>query len=147
MTVYTIGFTQKSAEEFFHKIKSAEIRTLVDIRLNNKSQLAGFAKYPDIQFFLHELCQVAYLHDVLLAPGEMLLKNYRSGKTSWTEYVKEFNTTMEERKIQIHIRKKYEAYQNSKICLLCSEPTPEHCHRSLVAERFREIFHANVIHL
>lgn len=147
MKVFTIGFTQKHAEEFYEKIKKANIDILIDVRLNNTSQLASFSKYPDIVYFLDKLCNVKYIHDVRFSPTDVLLKNYKKGNVTWVEYEKEFAETMERRRIKEYIATQYGKYTNSGICLLCSEPTPEKCHRRLVAEYFKDVFKAEVIHI
>lgn len=147
MKVYTIGFTQKHAEDFYEKIKRAQIDTLIDVRLNNTSQLASFSKYPDIVYFLDKLCNVKYCHDIKLSPTEILLKNYKKGDVTWEEYEVIFKKTMSERKITEYIAKKYSYYSDKNICLLCSEPTAEKCHRRLVAEYFNQVFNSETIHI
>ena len=91
MKIYTIGFTQKSAKEFFEKIKDNGIELLIDVRLNNVSQLAGFAKGKDLEYFLKEICNCDYVHEIVLAPTKELLDNYRAKITSWLEYEEIFN--------------------------------------------------------
>lgn len=145
MRVFTIGFTKKSAEAFFSILKESGVRTVVDIRLKNNSQLAAFAKGEDFAYFLKEIAGIRYVHDTQLAPTEDLLGRYRRGETSWEEYEREFAEIMKERGIEECIRRKYADMDG--ICLLCSEPTPERCHRRLVADIFRKIFAADVIHL
>lgn len=146
--IYTIGFTQKSAEKFYSLIRDNGITLMVDVRLNNVSQLAGFSKYPDVQFFLHEICHCKYLSDKQFSPEESTLKEYKGKKINWDEYVNQFDYTMSKRKINEYIQKRYsKAIENEKICLLCSEDTPEFCHRRLVAERFAQIFGADIVHL
>lgn len=147
MTVYTIGFTQKHAEDFYEKIKAAKIDLLIDVRLNNTSQLASFSKFPDIVYFLDKLCNVRYCHDVKLSPTEVLLKSYKKGETTWSDYEVIFRKTMEDRNITEHIQKQYAKYKDANICLLCSEPTAEKCHRRLVAEYFNEVFNSQTIHI
>lgn len=132
MTIYTMGFTQKSAEQFFRKISENGIDLLVDIRLNNKSQLAGFAKGADLSYFLKEICGCGYSHEVAFAPTKDLLDRYKKGKTSWEQYVEEYNRLIETRKMTEKFESKYSGYKN--ILLLCSEPTPMQCHRRLLAE-------------
>ncbi|MCW4014360.1 MAG: DUF488 domain-containing protein, partial [Candidatus Bathyarchaeota archaeon] len=90
MTLYTIGFAQKSAREFFGILQRAAIKQLVDVRLNNRSQLAGFTKREDLVYFLSELCQAEYRHELLLAPSKELLNGYKNGEISWPEYVSKF---------------------------------------------------------
>lgn len=131
MEIYSIGFTQKSAAQFFGALKSAGIRRLMDVRLNNKSQLAGFTKCTDLPFFLREVCGASYVHEPLLAPTQEILDAYKKRKGDWDAYEREFLTLMREREIE----KKIDRAQFAQpTVLLCSEPAPEHCHRRLVLE-------------
>lgn len=132
MTLYTIGFTQKTAEHFFGLIKTNHIELLVDIRLNNKSQLAGFSKGEDLRFFLNEICNCKYEHCVEYAPTKDILDRYKKGKIDWSQYVSEYIPLMGSRKAPEKFLSKFSNIKN--ICLLCSEPTPERCHRRLLAE-------------
>ncbi len=141
--VYTIGFTQKSAMSFFESLKKNNIELVIDIRLNNTSQLAGFAKYPDIEFFLNKITDIRYIHDKTFAPEEYTLKRYKKGDIEWEEYVVEFEQTMINRKILDYIKEQYNIGNN--ICLLCSEASHVKCHRSLVAEKFKDVFNDIVI--
>jgi uncharacterized protein (DUF488 family) len=130
MKIFTIGFTKKSARNFFGKLKNPDIKRLVDVRLNNISQLAGFAKRDDLRFFLESICNIGYVHVPLLAPTQEMLDTYRKAKGSWDNYEKQFLELMAQRRIEAEV-------SNDVIdggCLLCSEETPEHCHRRLVAE-------------
>ena len=145
--IYTIGFTKTSAESFFDRIRKSEIETLIDIRLNNRSQLAGFAKAPDIEWFLHELCHVQYIHDDFLAPTEEILKDYQKKIIDWDGYVLRFDELMNQRDIHQYIEKEYSELKDKNVCLLCSEATPEMCHRRLVAEYFSQTFQTNIKHL
>lgn len=145
--IFTIGFTQKNAENFFGLLTQNKIDLLIDIRLNNTSQLAGFAKFPDIQFFLKRICQVSYVHDTVLSPTEDLLKNYKSKKISWLEYEEVFESIMLERNINKYIQERYANLFDKNICLLCSEPTEKQCHRRLVAEHFKKVLKMDVVHL
>lgn len=147
MNVYTIGFTKKTAEQFFTSLKNNRIDILIDIRLNNTSQLAGFTKFPDIEFFLARVCNIEYIHDELLAPTEEILKAYKNKQINWSKYVEQFNALMILREITTHIKKRYTTLQTKNICLLCSEDKPEKCHRSLIAPFFAELTHASVINL
>src|SRR5882757_435183 len=131
MEVFTIGFTKKNAEQFFGTLRGNNIKRLVDVRLNNVSQLAGFAKRDDLQFFLREVCGADYFHEPLLAPTQEMLDRYKKEKGSWQDYEKEFLALMAERKIEDRIDKALFAVP---AVLLCSEPTPENCHRRLVVE-------------
>ena len=147
MKLYTIGFTQKTAETFFGLLKRNRVDVLVDIRLNNRSQLAGFAKDPDLCFFLDRICGIRYVHDTMLAPTEELLKKYRSKEISWDQYETIFEEIMKERGIDQHIRTGYAGYQEKAVCLLCSEPTADKCHRRLVAQHFSGVFPLETVHL
>jgi uncharacterized protein (DUF488 family) len=129
--VFTIGFTKKNAEQFFGILRRNGIRRLVDVRLNNVSQLAGFTKRDDLQFFLREMCGADYVHEPLLAPTQEMLDAYKKAKGSWQEYEKRFLDLMAQRKIEEKIDR---ALFATPAVLLCSEPTAENCHRRLVVE-------------
>ena len=131
MEVYSIGFTKKKAEQFFGLLKGAGIRRLLDVRLNNVSQLAGFAKRGDLPYFLREICGAEYVHEPLLAPTKEMLDDYKKRKGSWEEYEQQFLALMAERRIEEKLDKSILAIPTA---LLCSEPTPERCHRRLVLE-------------
>lgn len=131
MTVYTIGFTRKSAAEFFGLLRGAGIRRLIDVRLNNVSQLAGFTKRDDLAFFVKELCGAVYVHEPLLAPTQEMLDAYKKAKGDWAEYERRFLRLMAERRIEHELDP---AAFAGPAALLCSEPTAEHCHRRLVVE-------------
>ena len=133
MIVYTIGFTQKSAEQFFKRLKQPGLVRLLDVRLNNVSQLAGFAKREDLKFFLREIVGIDYIHMTELAPTKEILDAYKKNKGEWATYKHNFLNLMKKRKISENVAK--ELVDGS--CLLCSEATPEHCHRQLVAEYLR----------
>jgi uncharacterized protein (DUF488 family) len=135
MEVYSIGFTQKTAERFFGLLKRAGIRRLLDVRLNNVSQLAGFTKREDLQYFLSEICGAKYHHEPLLAPTQDILDSYKKKKGSWPEYESKFLALMTERKIEDSLDR---ALFSIPTVLLCSEPTAEHCHRRLVLEYLKE---------
>jgi uncharacterized protein (DUF488 family) len=131
MDVYTIGFTRKTAAEFFGALKGAGIKRLIDVRLNNVSQLAGFTKRDDLAFFVRELCGAEYVHEPLLAPTQEMLDAYKKHKGSWQEYERLFLELMTRRKIEEALSRSFFA---GPAVLLCSEPTPEQCHRRLVLE-------------
>lgn len=137
MTIYTIGFTQKSAEHFFEAIKANGIELLVDVRLNNRSQLAGFSKGADLEYFLKTICGTKYIHCDEFAPTKDLLQRYQKEIISWAEYENEFREIMERRGVYKKFLTKFKDF--NRICLLCSEPTPEKCHRRLVAEKIKSI--------
>lgn len=132
MTIYTIGFTKKSAEQFFGLIKANEIEILLDVRLNNKSQLAGFTKEDDLRYFLAELCHCEYRHCPEFAPTKEILDSYKKNLITWAEYVERYTALMERRGEYLRFADRFSKY--SRVCLLCSEPTPEQCHRRLIAE-------------
>ena len=136
MTLYTIGFTQKTAEQFFETLKNHEISLLIDIRLNNSSQLSGFAKSDCLPYFLKEICGAEYLHISELAPTKEILDDYKKKKMSWNDYEVKYRSLIQKRDessgICKHFSETYRQYQN--IVLLCSEPTAEKCHRRLAAE-------------
>ena len=145
MEIATIGFTQHTAESFFGRLRTARIEQLIDVRINNVSQLAGFAKRDDLRFFLRELCDASYVHETLLAPTDTLLKEYRDKRISWTEYEKRFLGLMEERAIEDRVPRELFAKRSA---LLCSEHTPEKCHRRLVADYLGEHWgNLTVVHL
>ena len=129
MNIYSIGFTGKSAENFFTLINSQSIKTLVDVRLNNVSQLAGFTKKKDLQYFLRELCNIDYVHLLELAPTKEILDSYKKGNITWETYEDSFLNLMAKRNIE---RIDKELIIDG--CLLCSEHKPHHCHRRLVIE-------------
>jgi len=134
MKLFTIGFTKKTAEQFFMRLKQPGLVRLVDARLNNVSQLAGFTKKNDLQFFLREICHLDYVHLTALAPTQDILDAYKKNGGDWSVYEGQFLALMAARRIEETVDKGLLA----GACLLCSEPTPEHCHRRLVAEYFRE---------
>jgi uncharacterized protein (DUF488 family) len=141
MEIYSIGFTQKSAGQFFDTLKVNGIERLLDVRLNNTSQLAGFAKQADLAYFLQEICNCSYEHEPLLAPEQEMLDSYKKLKGSWDIYAEQFMNLMHTRKIESAISQQS---FNRKTVLLCSEPTAEHCHRRLVLE-YLQLSWKNVI--
>jgi uncharacterized protein (DUF488 family) len=133
INILTIGFTRKSAEEFFTLLRDARAARVIDVRLNNESQLAGFAKKQDVVYFLQAVLGIGYAHLPILAPTPVLLKAYRAGSLSWPDYAKEFLALMAERQVERHLVPDLLHHG----CLLCSEHEPHHCHRRLVAEYLR----------
>jgi len=129
--IYTIGFTQKSADRFFSLLRQHSIRQLLDVRLNNVSQLAGFSKRDDLAYFLRELVGADYSHEPLLAPTQGMLDELKKKGGSWIEYERDFMNLMKERRVEQQLSP---AAFDTPTVLLCSEPTPEHCHRRLVVE-------------
>lgn len=144
MKIFTIGFTKKSAEQFFTRLRQHGLLRLVDARLNNVSQLAGFAKKNDLKFFLREICNIDYVHLPELAPTQDILDAYKKDGGDWSAYEKQFLALMAARRVETTLDRKLIAGG----CLLCSEATPEHCHRRLVAEYLREKWNdVEILHL
>ncbi len=144
MKVFTLGFTKKSAEQFFACLKQPGLQRVIDTRLNNVSQLSGFTKKEDLNFFLRELGHVDYVHLPALAPTRQMLDAYQKKGGDWDSYARQFLALMAERRIETTIDKNLIA----GACLLCSEPTPHHCHRRLVAEYLRENWgDVDILHL
>jgi len=134
MKIFTIGFTKKSAEEFFTKLSRAGVKRIVDVRLNNVSQLAGFTKRDDLRYFTKAICGVEYVHLPDLAPTQDMLDEYKKKGRDWSVYEKKFLDLMVKRRIEATIPKEV----IDSACLLCSEDKPYHCHRRLVAEYLKE---------
>lgn len=130
MRVYTIGFTKKSASEFFGLLQESGAKRVVDVRLNNVSQLAGFAKKNDLEYFLREICGMDYVHLPDLAPTKEMLDAYRNSHRDWETYERQFLELMQDRRVAKQAIKRTIA----NACLLCSEEKPDYCHRRLVAE-------------
>ncbi len=131
MKLFTIGFTQKTAKEFFEILKTNQIECLVDIRLHPDGQLAAFTKKEDLKYFLKELIRCDYRHFERLAPTDEILKAYRSDR-DWGKYEVEFINLLKKRGIPETLDRTL--FEDKRCCLLCSEPTAEKCHRRLVAE-------------
>jgi uncharacterized protein (DUF488 family) len=143
MKIFTIGFTKKSAEQFFNRLKQPGLVRVVDTRLNNTSQLAGFTKKRDLEFFLHEICKLGYVHLPELAPTQEILDAYKASG-EWSNYERQFLSLMAERRIEDQVDKSI----LDGGCLLCSEATPKHCHRRLVAEYLRRKWgDVEIVHL
>jgi uncharacterized protein (DUF488 family) len=129
--IYTIGFTQTTAERFFSRLANAHVKRLLDVRLNNTSQLAGFAKAKDLPYFARELLGCEYEHEPLLAPTQDILDAFKKRGGDWSTYEAAFLELMETRRV--HETLDTESFSR-RTALLCSEATAEHCHRRLVAE-------------
>ena len=143
MKIFTIGFTQSSAEDFFRRVRGADAKKLVDVRLNNNSQLAGFAKKNDLAYFTERLLGVPYEHRLELAPTEDMLSAFKKEKGSWVEYEKKFLTLLKSRQIE-----RIAPQELDDACLLCSEAAPHHCHRRLVVEYLSEHWSGlEIVHL
>jgi uncharacterized protein (DUF488 family) len=143
MEIYSIGFTQKSAAEFFGALKAHGIERLLDVRLNNTSQLAAFAKQADLAYFLSEICGAAYEYEPLLAPTQEMLDAFKKRKGSWEDYTEAYLALIRSRKVESLLSK--ESFKK-KTVLLCSEPTAEHCHRRLALEYLQQQWIGVVIH-
>ena len=141
MNIYTIGFTKKGAERFFTLLKNNGIKTLIDVRLNNASQLAGFAKKDDLAYFLKELCDIQYLHMPKLSPSEDILKAYKAQTLSWAEYEAKFNTLLRQREAETLLDE--EVFEGA--CFLCSEHDADQCHRRLVVEYIASHSQSNIV--
>lgn len=128
--IATIGFTQTSARRFFDRLEAACVRKVIDVRLHNTSQLAGFAKADDLAYFLGEIGDIVYLHEPLLAPTEDIFAAFKKEKGDWGVFERRFRGLMQEREIE----RRLEPASFSNACLLCSEAKPHHCHRRLVCE-------------
>ncbi len=142
--LYTIGFTKKTAKQFFELLKQNGIKKVIDIRLSNKSQLAGFSKGEDLRYFLHEIAGISYVHILMYAPSEDILKQYQKGEISWIQYQKKYLELLEKRKILENL----DPAGLDRACLLCSEEVPDQCHRRLLAEYIQgNIPDVRIIHL
>ncbi|MFE9747318.1 DUF488 family protein [Saccharothrix saharensis] len=134
MRLFTIGFTKKTAERFFGLLRGSGATALVDVRLNNVSQLAGFAKRDDLAYFVRELCGMSYVHRPDLAPTQAMLDDYRKQGIGWPAYENRFTELMRHRRVEDLVPR--DLVDNA--VLLCSEDRPHHCHRRLVAEHFAQ---------
>ena len=134
MTLFTIGFTKKSAERFFESLREAGVCRVVDVRLNNSSQLAGFSKRDDLKYFLKAICGIEYAHLPEFAPTQEILDEYKKEEGSWHRYETLYLELLRERAAGRTMMREF----FDGACLLCSEATPEHCHRRLLAEYLRD---------
>lgn len=144
MKIFTIGFTKKSAKEFFEILKTNNIEQIIDIRLNNTSQLAGFTKKDNLEYFLKELCSIDYCHFIFLAPTKEIRDRYIKSK-DWDVYVKEYIELLDNRKVLDKLDK---LYFKRKSCFLCSEASADHCHRRLLVEYLKDHWdYVEIVHL
>ena len=142
--LFTIGFTGKSARQFFDLLRNNGVDKVVDTRISNASQLAGFAKGPDLRFFLNEIGGIGYEHNLDFAPTKELLDRYRNKKISWEEYEVEYLNLVDMRKLG----EKVDMESLHRHCLLCSEHGPEKCHRRLLAEYLQHRYNGvEIVHL
>lgn len=130
ITLYTIGFTKKSAERFFNLLRNNQVKNLVDVRISNTGQLAGFAKGKDLEFFTKEICQISYCHIVDFSPTKELLNKWHKQAITWEEYEKTYIHLLKER----DVLRIYGIKEFDRSCFLCSEETTEYCHRRLLVE-------------
>lgn len=143
MKIFTIGFTKTSAQRFFTRLKDSGANKLIDVRLNNISQLAGFAKRDDLRYFTGQLCGMGYEHVPALAPTQDILDEYKKNGGQWDAYAEKFLSLMSKRHIEDLDRSQLDGG-----CLLCSEDKPHHCHRRLVAEYLRDKWSdVEIVHL
>lgn len=137
ITIYTIGFTKKSAKQFFELLEANNITTLFDVRLNNSTQLAGFSKGRDLEYFLKRILSINYIHNIEFSPTKDILDEYKKKNISWKIYEEKFSELLKSRKLEGYI--KYDLKDKlNRICFLCSEETAEYCHRRLVAEYIKD---------
>lgn len=142
--LYTIGFSGKDAEIFFELLKSNGIQTVLDVRLNNVSQLAGYTKKNNLVYFLDKICSIKYRHLSILAPSKEILAAYKAQKISWNDYEERYMRLINERKLEAELKK----IDFHNACLLCSEKSAEQCHRRLAANKIRDMFMIDeVVHL
>lgn len=144
MRIFTIGFTKTTAESFFERLSHAEVRRVVDVRLNNGSQLAAFTKKDDLRYFLRSIGGIDYVHRPELAPTQQILDAYRKHGADWPAYERSFIALMKTRRIEQTLS----PAELEDSCLLCSEDKPHHCHRRLVAEYLRDRWRdVEIVHL
>ena len=134
ISLYTIGFTKKSAEHFFNLLRDSKVKQLVDVRINNSSQLAGFAKGNDLKFFVNEICHIPYIHVADFAPTKELLDQWHKQEVNWEDYERIYTKLLTDR----DILRKYGIKPFDGSCFLCSEDTPEQCHRRLLVEYMKK---------
>lgn len=143
MKIFTIGFTKTTAESFFTRLKSAEVKRIIDVRLNNVSQLSGFAKREDLRYFAGRICNIEYVHVPELTPTKDILDKFKRKGGDWSEYERKFLDLMQERHIE-----KLDRTMLDGGCLLCSEDKPHRCHRRLVAEYLKQRWDdVDIVHL
>ena len=146
MKIYTIGYTKKSAEEFFGLLEEHGVDRVLDVRLKNTSQLAGFTKKDDLEYFLRRILGIDYFHLEFLAPTADLMREYREAGEDWELYTREFSKLLEERDVLNTLERSL--FSEKQCCLMCSEPDADHCHRRLVAEHLQEAWpDIEVVHL
>lgn len=145
MNIYTIGFTKKSAEQFFKILINNKVSKVYDVRLNNSNQLAGFSKGRDLEFFLSSIGNIDYSHEIIFAPTKEILDNYKKKNITWDEYEKLYIELLEKRDIYKYIEENNILKEG--ICFLCSEPVEEECHRRLLVEYISKKYNIQIKHL
>lgn len=144
--IFTIGSARKTAKDFFETLKENGVKKIIDVRFKNTSQILGVSKYPDIEYLTQEILKGEYFHDKKFAPSEKILVRYKKNIIDWDDYEKEFAELMNYRDIDTYIADNYRDEEN--ICLLCTEVSPENCHRRLVAERIAKVLgDVEIVHL
>ncbi|MFM8305621.1 MAG: DUF488 family protein [Microcystis aeruginosa] len=144
INLFTIGFTQKTAQKFFDDLQKAGVKRVIDTRLNNVSPLAGFSKKADLEYFLKVIGGIDYVHVLDLAPTQDILDEYKKKKVDWTIYEQKFRQLISSRSIETKVSP--DVINNA--CLLCSEAKPHNCHRRLVAEYLKDKWgNVNICHL
>ena len=134
--IFTIGFTQKSAEQFFEILAQAGVHRVIDVRLYNNSQLAGYTKSRDLSYFLRSIINVEYMHMPAFAPTKQLLNDYKNGDISWQGYITEYDEILKQRQPYMYLQP--DVFESA--CLLCAEPTADQCHRRLAAEYLQSVW-------
>ena len=145
LKIYSIGFTKKNAKTFFESLINNQVKKIIDVRLNNTSQLAGFAKGNDLKYFLGKIAGMGYEYEVIFAPTKEILDAYKKGDINWEQYEEKYIQLMEERKISEYIKKKGIDFWDGS-CFLCSEETPDNCHRRLAINEVIKIFPTAEVH-
>ena len=145
MNIYTIGFTKKSAEQFFTTLKDNKISKICDVRLNNSNQLAGFSKGRDLKFFLSRIGNIEYSHELIFAPTKEILDNYKKKKITWDEYEELYIGLLEERDIYKTLEEN--GILKEGVCFLCSEAEEIQCHRRLLVEHISKKYNVEIKHL
>jgi len=145
MKLFTIGVNEKSAEEFFSLLKKAGVQKVLDIRLNNKSQLQGFSKGRDLKYFCEQCHGIKYEHVPMLAPSKELLKSFRANR-DWRAYERAFGKILRSRPAREIFDKAAGGLES--VCLLCTEVSPKQCHRRLAAEYLsKKLGGVEIVHL
>lgn len=148
-SIFTIGSNGKSAKKFFELLKYNNVDLLLDVRLNNTSQLAGITKggLGNLDYLLKNICNIDYIHDLKLAPSKLMLDNYKNKKNmNWDTYTEMFLELYESRNLNNYIQENYLS-MNKNICLLCSEEKYQECHRGIITNELNKKYKINVIHL